>query len=250
MIFFKQKVSIIQYLLTPLGFSILVSLWVPVNAQSINLAEGHSYTLLVAASEHYPDTGNLLTDGRLGVDKDLDCGERLCASGWVGFDRGLPVITIDLEDAYQIDGISASFLSFELRGVYPPSQIRLESSFDGLHWLPRGKLERAEKKFELKDIDWKTQYLRFFVARNQWTFLDEIRIDGNPDPVSVDNQQEALKRVLVVTTDLPENDERKLRLANILDGMGTDFDVIETEQLDHRGAGRPPYDNHRRYSDS
>lgn len=208
---------------------VAVAFSVRVNAGTVNLADGRHYTQQIQPSEHYPDTGGLLTDGRLGTKKDIGCGERLCAPGWVGFDRGLPAITLDLEDAYKIERISTSFLSFPLKGVHPPPGIRIESSFDGLHWTARGRLNKSETQFELTDIGWKARYVRFIVARNQWSFLDEIRIEGDPDPV--DNRQEPLERVLVVTSDLSDSDERQLRLKNMLDGMGVDFDIVDAEQL-------------------
>lgn len=226
----KQRAPGNHYLAL-MGLLVLACLPVCVSAESINLAEEHSYSLLPKSSEHYPDTGRLLTDGRQGKDKDLVCGERLCAPGWVGFDHGVPVITIDLENTRQIDRVSVSYLSFPSKGINPPLEIQLESSFDGLHWTPRGKLDKDKRQFELKDLDWKSRHLRFIVARDQWTFLDEIRIMG--DPGSVDNQKELLKPILVVTSNLSGNDERQLRLANMLDGMGVDYDVIDAGQLDH-----------------
>lgn len=211
---------------------ILIQFSASVNAESINLAEGRSYSLQIAASDRYPDTGNLLTDGKFGADRGLDCGERLCAPGWVGFDRGLPVITLDLANAHRIERVSVSFLSFPSKGVKPPTEITLQSSFDGQHWISRGRLQQVETRFELIDQNWKSRFLRFIVARNQWTFIDEIKVMGEPELVSNQEKEEPLKRILVVTSVLSKSDERQLRLTNILEGIGSGFDMIEVGQLD------------------
>ena len=194
----------------------------------VNLAEGRSYTLQTPANDGYPDPdSNLLTDGKLGANDGIDCGERACAPGWVGFDRGVPIITVDLEHTYRLQSVSVSFLSFPSAGIHPPLSIELLSSYDGIHWKPCGRLERKPSHFELAHNVYASRYLRFIVERKQWAFLDEIVVTGDGTPIG-----EPMKRILVVSSDLPENDERQLRLVNILDGMGLDFDMIDAEQLD------------------
>jgi len=204
-------------------------------ADDVNIAKGRPYTLNKPASEHYPDTDHkLLTDGKFGADRDLDCGNLVCAPGWVGFVYGTPVITLDLENTYQLQRISVSFLSFPSKGVNPPLTIRLQSSLDGLRWIPRGMLKKGTSSFNLEDVKWQSRYLRFFVARDQWLFIDEITVTGTPASFqsTIQPQEEPIKRILVATSDLTEPDERLLRLSNLLDGMGLEFDMITTEHID------------------
>ncbi|OUR71076.1 hypothetical protein A9Q78_10675 [Methylophaga sp. 41_12_T18] len=213
-----------------IGLLLIVCMPLCVNAELINLAEKRSYSLLIQPSDPYPDTGKLLTDGRQGTEP-LECGEKMCAPGWVGFDHGQPVVMLDLENTHQIDSISMSFLSLPKAGINPPSEVQLESSFDGLQWTQRGKLnlDKGKMQFELSDLAWRTRYLRLTIEREQWSFLDELRVIG--DSSFVDNQHELLKPTLVVTSNLSGNDERQLRLANMLDGMGVTYEIIDVEQL-------------------
>ena len=219
-----------HYYLILIGLLLTVGIPLCVNAEIINLAEKRGYSLLVQPSEHYSDTGRLLTDGKQGGEV-IECGERMCAPGWVGFNHGMPVVIIDLENTHKVDSISVSFLSFPKAGVNPPSELRLESSFDGQQWTRRGKLnlDKEKMQFELSDLEWRTRYLRFTIERQQWTFLDEVRVIGNSS--FVDNQKELLKPTLVVTSNLSGNDERQLRLATMLDGMGVTYELIDVEQL-------------------
>jgi hypothetical protein len=224
-LYLKYQVLLISFLI----FCILVTCSY---ADVINLAKDRPYTIDKPASEHYPDTDHkLLTDGKFGADKDLDCGDRLCAPGWVGFNQGPPIITFDLENIHEIKRVSVSYLSFPSKAVNPPSGIRIEGSYDGVHWKGYGYLKKDEKQFELRDFDLSARYLRFIIMRNQWAFLDEIIIEGDPVPTKIDSYLEPLKRVLVVTSDLEGNDERLIRLENLLDGMGLKFKTLNVDQI-------------------
>ncbi len=200
----------------------------------VNLAQGRHYSLRTLPSEYYPDLGKLLlTDGKRGKKEDLECGERLCAPGWVGFENSTPVITVDLEQGYQLQKISASFLDYPTKGVTPPAAVRLQTSFDGIHWTPRGSLKMREGSvFDIDKASFGARYVRLIVERNQWVFLDEIEIFGSGTVAFAPSEPNALKHVLVVTNEPDADDERQLRLANLLDGMGIPFDLINTKQLD------------------
>jgi cellulose synthase/poly-beta-1,6-N-acetylglucosamine synthase-like glycosyltransferase len=197
----------------------------------INLAAGRSYSLQLEPSRLYPDKGGMLTDGLRGPRENLERGSTLSAEGWVGFEHGDPLITVDLEQSYKVYKIRASFLNYPRGDINPPETIKLFTSFDGTHWIHRGSMGIADRSaFELDTAGWGARYVRLSVTRNKWAFFDEIEIFGVPSPYMA--QSAPIKKTLVVTSDLAEGDERQLRLSNILDGMGIPFDTVETDQLD------------------
>ena len=196
-----------------------------------NLAAGRPYSLASEPSQLYPDPGGLLTDGVPGPRENLERHSKSYMDGWVGFEHGTPMITLDLGHSYPIHNIVVSFLAIRRIGAQPPQAIRVLTSFNGTRWIHRGSMRLAhDSAFELNPAGWSARYVRLLIKRRFWVFLDEIQILGVPsgDP----SQWEPIKRTLIVTSDFAVGDERRLRLSNLLDGMGFPFDVAEANELD------------------
>ena len=197
----------------------------------VSLAAGRSYTLQPAPSELYPDrSGKMLTDGKRGSTEGIEGRPKLCPEGWVGFDRGQPMITIDLERTYELRRVMVGFLNYPSAGVHPPFSVKLMTSFDGQHWTPGGSLSASEKSmFELEPDGLNTRYVRLLVERKIWVLIDEINLQGVEASDKV--RLEPIKKVLVVTGARTPDDESRLRITNMIEGMGLPFDVAEVDKL-------------------
>lgn len=188
-----------------------------------NITKNCSYLLEPQPSEKYPDvSGRALIDGKYASKKNLH-------HDWLGFDKSKPTITVDLQKAYKIGRVKASFLSYPEFGINLPKSMTISVSLDGARWVKSGQVGSAEAEFSTFDLNITAaagRYVRLEMERNMWTFIDEIEIFG-----STDSCYQAIKEIMLITAGGAEYDESIARITNLIEGMGLPFDVIAQDSI-------------------
>jgi len=190
-----------------------------------NLAAGRPYLLQPQPNALYPDRNE-----RTLTDRGRASGDRL-HGGWVGFDRGRPSLTLDLNGVYRIDSIKIGLLSNPSNSIRPPASARLSTSFDGQHW------SLAETVFALTPgeaniivaADLHARYVRVALERREWLFLDEVEVFGSPTPNAKLDQP--VKGIALITDTAEMYDASVDRLKNLLQGMGFPYEVMASAKL-------------------
>jgi hypothetical protein len=193
--------------------------------QAYNLAEGRPYLLQPQPNALYPDrNGRTLTDNKRVAGDEL-------GGGWVGFDRGRPSITFNLNGLHRINRVTIAFRSDPSQGIEPPASAKLLTSIDGQHWTPA----QATTVFAADEVSLNTgedlyaHYVRFALERREWLFLTEVQIIGAP---TQDAKVEQPTKGIALITDAAETYDASVdRLKNLLEGMGLAFDVMAPARL-------------------
>ncbi|MFH2027810.1 MAG: LamG-like jellyroll fold domain-containing protein, partial [Nanoarchaeota archaeon] len=139
----------------------------------------------------YPDTGNAeLTDGSLDTTEYTD-------PEWVGwYDSQTPVvITVDLEDNYNLDYVRFHYLIQEVFGIYDPTDLVVNGSTDNSTWTNLGTFA-AGTDWNNTDANsyWSNnlsvsgtyRYIQFTFTKDgaNWLFLDEIEVYEFTDTIA------------------------------------------------------------------
>jgi hypothetical protein len=194
-----------------------------------NLALNRPYTLQPNPNEEYPDIqGHVLTDGKRAQANQLQ-------GGWVGFNQGNPKITLDLKSIYEVQKIKVGFLFNEKAGVRLPKSVKLWASLDGANWVSGGELSNHKDEsstFYLNTPGLNARYIQVEPDRTGWLFMDEVEVFGNPaEKVSVN---QAVRNILFITNQTKEYDQSRVRMTNLLDGMGFPYNMISLEEIETR----------------
>ena len=143
------------------------------------------YVVSKAPASNYPDTySSELTDGVFAKDSASYTDPRF--SGYSGFNT--LDITVDLgDDGKRINAFEVSYLSVDTAGIYIPSSITVNGSFDGIHFTELGSLDIPEfvndsvmtAVLDLEN-EFDYRYIRFSVKRiSAWVFIDEVTVFAN-----------------------------------------------------------------------
>jgi hypothetical protein len=190
-----------------------------------NLAAGRPYLLQPQPSALYPDRNE-----RTLTDRERAAGDQL-RGGWVGFDRGRPSITLDLDGLHRIDRITIGFLSSPSKGIHPPASARLLTSIDGQHWsLAETAFAPAPGEANIDvPANLYARYVRVALERDEWLFLDEVEVFGFPAPNA--NLNQPVKGIALITDAAEAYDASVDRLKNLLQGMGLPYDLMAPARI-------------------
>lgn len=138
----------------------------------------------------YKDEGFDLTDGTIPLNEWRD-------TSWVAWKTGRPMITADLGQAYEIQGVRLWMLNDRSGGICFPAEINVQGSSDTVNWTSVGSLQTAcedwvESRWIHVPATGQYRYLRIVIDRSNTTFAwtDTWVFLGELEPVVVRPQRE------------------------------------------------------------
>jgi hypothetical protein len=145
-----------------------------------NVASGRGYHLRPAptSAAPYGDTSGLLTDGILTTSS-------FSQHRAVGWDKGQPTVTLDLQAPTTIATVAAHVLGGGQAGVYFPKKVIVATSLDGKQWSspiatsehpPEKGNESLKTYMSVRFPPQRCRYVQLQFAPHGWLMLDEVEV--------------------------------------------------------------------------